>query len=326
MFLEEPFPAATAWVTANSSADESAEIEEYLHAVRYHLSVGANAERAASAALRPGEWGISHTGDAIYVVGFDPYQVVQYGDQAIREAGTVVDVALQFTNRALNTGLAKESVRWGRGASESALQAYLRKGGRAEDQALMASIDAVFDSIGLRLLHDYRHWVTHRGAPRVQLDYPLPGPIALDDEIKNEADERRKVFLIETKLSAEIPTAMRIECYPFVPPVESVISLSVENAPDDIEIPGLVRIEKGASLEIRDATTTRGSPMESVADFTAKNPITREESRVRLAGEDLAVYKAWDYIHAILFAMQFVNGALRGDWDEKLTLALASRA
>src|SRR3954467_3436051 len=96
-FLHEPFPKATAWISANSTeGEERAELDEYVEVIRYHLALGSDSERSASDALRPKQWGISHTGDAVYLLGFDPSNVVRHGDITIREAGTVVDVGLQF--------------------------------------------------------------------------------------------------------------------------------------------------------------------------------------------------------------------------------------
>jgi hypothetical protein len=325
-FLKDPFPKATAWISANSTETERAELDEYLEVIRYHLSLGFDSEQDASNALRPGRYGLSHTGDAVYLLGFDPANVVRHGDIAIREAGTVVDVALQFTSRALQLGLDKGTIRWGRDSRESPLRARLRKSATPADAPLMAAIDGLFDSIGLHLLHGYRHWVSHRGAPRIRLEHSLAEGIPLDAEIQKEADDRRKAWLIEKKLLIEIPAAIRIECYPFVPPVQSVINATVDEAEEDIAIAGVIHIGKGAkNIEIRDSTISTGSSLESVEAFTTKNPILREESKVRVAGEDLASYKAWDYMHALRFAMRFVTEALRGDWDDCLARALADR-
>jgi hypothetical protein len=101
--------------------------------------------------------------------------------------------------------------------------------------------------------------------------------------------------------------------------------MSVDEATEDIEIPGFIYIGKGAkNIEIRDSRITTGSAMESAEDFKKKNPILLEESTVKVAGEDLAVYKVWDYLHALVFVTRFVGKALSGEWDERLAVALAA--
>ncbi|MDQ2913868.1 MAG: hypothetical protein M3T56_11515 [Chloroflexota bacterium] len=325
MFFEEPFPKSQAWAEANLSGSRLDGLREHREDVSYHLALGANAERVASDALRPGQWGLAHDGSAVYLIGFDPVNIVRYGDITIREAATALDMGLQFTNAALALGVGKNDVRWGRGKKEAPLRRELRALASSEAADLVAVIDALFGSIGLHLLHGYRHWVTHRGAPRVRIDHALAAGIPLGEEIRDETDERRRAWLIETKLLTEIPAAMWIECHPFVPPVQAVVNLNVEEATEDIDIPGVIHIGKGAkNIEISDMTIASGSAMESLEDFTAKNPILREESQVRVSGEDLAVYKPWDYLHALSFAMRFVGEALTGAWDERIAIALAA--
>jgi hypothetical protein len=105
------------------------------------------------------------------------------------------------------------------------------------------------------------------------------------------------------------------------------LNLSVDEATEDIEIPGVIHIGKGAkNIEIRDSRVVTGSAMESVEDFRTKNPISLEEEAVRVAGEELAIYKAWDYLHALSFVVRFVAKAVSGDWDERLAIALAAHS
>src|SRR5919204_3060235 len=198
MFFEEPFPKTAAWANANLSEAEAAELQEYRDDVGYHLGFATDAQTEASAATRPRQWALSHDGSAVYVIGFEPLNLVRFGDVAIREAATALDLGLQYTNRALGVGVPKDEVRWSRGPKDSPLRAGLRKLGSPEASALVNVIDALFRSIGLDLLHGYRHWVTHRGAPRLRIERAIAEGIPLTDEIRKEADERKKQWLIET--------------------------------------------------------------------------------------------------------------------------------
>jgi hypothetical protein len=326
MLTRTPFPQTTEWISTNLDGGEVERLREYLWAIEYHLTFADLAEQRASAALRSGEWGISQDGSKLYLVRFDPLEIVRFGDIAIRESASSLDAALQFLNGALDMGVAKTKVHWNRTGKGDSLRGRLLAAQIPEFQVVVDAVDAVFGSIASALLHGYRHWVTHRGAPRVRLLHALEDGISIPEEIANEADERLRAHRVETLLITTIPTWIRIECYPFVPQVQSVINLDVDEAEEDIDIPGFIHIGKGAkNITIRDSSIRFGSPMDSVEEFKSKNPIVREEDKIRAAGEDLAVYKAWDYLHALHFATGFVSKALSEEWDRALARAMAAK-
>jgi hypothetical protein len=112
VFFEEPFAKTIAVADANLPSGDAADLRDHLEDLRYHVALATEAERAAFDALRPKQWGVAHDGSAVYLIGFDPLNVVRRGDIAIREAATALDIGLQFTNRALAQGVGKSDVRW----------------------------------------------------------------------------------------------------------------------------------------------------------------------------------------------------------------------
>lgn len=327
LLIHPPFPQTTDWVSTNLDTVEADRLREYLWGIEYHLLLADLGETRASEALRSGEWGISHDGSTLYLIRFQPLDIVRFGDIAIRELASSLDAGLQFLNAALALGVEKGSVRWPQDPKRNALRQRLLAEQIPEFEAVVNAVDVVFGSIGSALLHGYRHWVTHRGAPRVRVLRAIDEGIPLPKEIADEADARMKAHKIETLRLTAVPEWLRIECHRFVPPVQAVINLDIEEAKEDIDIPGLIHIGKGArNITIQDASVGTGSPFDSVDEFMAKNPVVREEETIRLADEELAVYKTWDYLHALSFATRFVTKALSEEWDRALVAALAARA
>jgi hypothetical protein len=333
MLVHPPFPQVAAWIDSLDDGDRAESLREYLYAVGYHLALADDAERRASGALtHHDEWGLSPDGATLYLLRFEPLDLVRYGDISIRQAASALDVALQFVNAVLDLGVGKDQVRWGRDEAakrpgdQSPLRLALTTLDTPEAAAVVAHCDTIYGSIGLELLHGYRHWVTHRGAPRIRTTRNLHEPIALPAEVAAEQDERQKKWEIERLLMTDLPRAIRVECYPFVPSVGAVYNFHVDEATEDIDIPGFIHIGAGSkNITVEDASIGFGSPLDSATEFLTNNPVVREEAKVRVAGEDLAVYKAWDYSHALSFANRFVQMALSGDWDAAVAAHAAGK-
>jgi hypothetical protein len=327
LLIHPPFPQTTDWITTNLDTVEADRLREYLWGIEYHLLLADLGETRASEALRSGEWGISHDGSTLYLIHFQPLDIVRFGDIAIRELASSLDAGLQFLNAALALGVGKNDVRWPRHPKRNVLRQRLLATQTPKFEAVVGAVDVVFGSIGSALLHGYRHWVTHRGAPRVRVLRAIDEGIVLPEEIANEADARVKAHKIETLRLTAVPEWLRIECHRFVPPVQAVIDLNIEEAKEDIDIPGLIHIGKGArDITIQDASVGTGSPFDSVEEFMTRNPVVREEDTIRVADEELAVYKPWDYLHALSFAARFVTKALSEEWDRTLVSAMAAGA
>lgn len=314
----EPFPQVTQWVNKHLDTQRKDEFYEYRYAVEYHLSQAEQASQECSSVLWHYQWILNQDQKTIIIMGLSPELLIRQGDVAIRESASAIDTGLQLVNYILHLDIEQTKIRWGREPNERPLRKKLLElpGGRGKD--LVAAIDSIFRSIGYELLQGYRNWITHRGAPsaEVPLEFAAPIPVPVEALQTDEPGERE--WLIQTYLMTTIPSQIHIRCWPFVPPVHSVIDATINEANADINLPG-IHVEKGArGISIRNMRVIAGSLTEGAEEFKSKNPILLDQHRAKFAGEDLAVYTAMDYTHAVGSTVRFAEQAVTGKWDTEL--------
>lgn len=317
--FREPFPQISQWVNEHLSGERKEEFDEYRYAVEYHLSQAEEASQECSSSLWRFQWGISHDHKSMYILDLSPELLIRHGDIAIRAGASAIDTGLQLVNNVLDLGVRKTNIRWGRGSRESALRKALRTLPNNCGMNLVKVVDSIFGSIGYELLRDYRNWVTHRGAPRVIHPSDLTGPIPVPEDALEASEAAQREWCIRTHLLSTIPSQIFVWCRPFVPPVQTVVSATIDEAESDIVLPGGVFIGKGSrDITIRDMRVVAGSLTQDAEEFKSKNPILLEKHRAKFAGEDLAVYSAMDYSQAIRSVVRFVEQTLTGEWDAEL--------
>ena len=223
------FPELSERLEATDSPEFVAAYRERLGAVEYHLGSLEIAARQCSTYVDSHCWHIQEGQGGHYItVFFDPLSVVRVGDFVIREAASVIDTGLLVVNHVLSLGLdATKPVVWRSNNEKSSVRSALVRQLPAETK-LLSVLDSVFGSIGYRLLRGYRNWVTHRGAPRIVhaggtsvfsiFSYEAP------EEVLRESEPRRRESLIDRFVNQRLSDEFSIQCWPFVPQVEAVVS------------------------------------------------------------------------------------------------------
>lgn len=244
---------------------------------------------------------------------------MRFGDIAVREAASAIDAGLLLTNHVLGLRFDQGKLHWRRSQASRSLRTQVQQLSAGQGSRLVQAIDSIWDSIGFELLQEYRNWVTHRGAPRVSTSLRFPGPIPIPDEVLKIEDIAQREWELRSYLLTEIPERIQVQCAPFYPPVMLIYSAEVDSLPQDVTLPGGIRIAKGAGrVVIRDARVGSGSLLEHRDSFRQRNQVTPEESRAVVAGEALAVYKALDYVQAVGSVVRFATQALSTSWDQEL--------
>jgi hypothetical protein len=117
-----------------------------------------------------------------------------------------------------------------------------------------------------------------------------------------------------------------IECWPFSPPVALRYSAHIEEAKEDIHLPGGIHIGKGArGITLQDVRVIDGSLTDDPDAFDKKNTVRIEKGHRQVAGENLAIYSASDYLSAIRMLVRTIHKALSRDLDDVLCRAYKTR-
>lgn len=312
------FPGVSEQVEASDSTEFVATYRERLGAVEYHLGSLELAARQCSTRVDPQSWHMPEVEGTRYItVFFDPLSIVRVGDFAIREAASVIDTGLLLMNHVLSLGLdATQRVVWRSRNEKLSVRSALVKKVPAEAK-LLSALDKIYGSIGYRLLQGYRNWVTHRGAPRIVyaektsvfsvFSYEAP------EEVLREEEPRKREWLIDRFVNDKLPDEFSVQCWPFVPPVEVVISGQGQD-------PELVRrgINLGAGVVVQNAMFTIGPLMDDASRFLANNQKPLDSNRALVAGETLAVYSANNYTMAVRHVEHFIEDVVRGEWDDEM--------
>ncbi len=345
------FPKTSQWVDANLPEDDRRQYAEYRYNVLYHFSRATQAEEACGQSLRNYDYRLTGP-SSVTVHNFNPDEVIRHGDFAIREAASAIDTGLTLTNHILRLDVREKDINW---RKDGSLRTALRKLPGNQGDNVVSAIDAIWNSAGYKLfLVPYRHWVTHRGAPRIVVpdalyeSQPLLPDETLKDmygnhwermrkrillsnearsEISAESDPRHREFLIEAHLLAMIGEQVKVRCWPFAPSIDYRYSATIKDAESDMLLPGAIHISEGVSVEIKDQRIQTGSLLDDATKFQKNNRELLEVGpRVNASGEELAEYTARDYHGAIVEMTYYLTkNVLRRDWDRSLSELCAMR-
>jgi hypothetical protein len=299
--------------------------EEYLDGVDYHLGFSRSAASQCSSSLYDAQVMVDHTGTAFYINRTSALDLVRWGDIAVREAASVIEVGWVAISHLLQLRLdTRTQMKWrDSGGKPGLFQKRLRALGTTSAGALAEDIRRMFDSLGYDLLQGYRNWVTHRGAPKLEPALRILGPIPMPVEIQQEQDETQRAFLLRTEAMLHLLRTMRVTCWPIAPPVQMTYSANIGVAEQAIDLPGGIHIDAGATnIQIANSRIQSGSLWDDVAAFRARNPLTIEQGRSRLAGEALALYSAGDYVMAVQMVTRFAQEAVCTVFDGQLCRAV----
>lgn len=295
------------------------EYEQYRRAVSYHLQAALNSQQAASSSLHTLEWTLNVKGTIAILNNFEPEQLVHHGDIAIREATSALETTLCLVNYVLDLGEHKRQVGWlAVGGREKGLKRKLRESERPYLNDVHNAIDSVYNSVGYSLLRDYRNWVTHRGAPHVLFSNGFSKLVPLPEDIIETKDKSQKDWLISHHLLTTLRKQITIACWPFVPPVALTYAAKIDEAKEDIGLPGL-HIGKGCKdITVEDMRVSSGSLSNTTEVFKERNPKPLELGHRKVAGEDLALYTAADYLQAVKCLVHYIQSALSSALDDIL--------
>ncbi len=299
----EPFPALKKKCTGDPQYQT---VLEPIEDAEYHLD---HARREVEMCQQPARESQVHLHEGEVVILYHhAAAIAQHGDTAVRAAISALEVGLQVTNVALGLGLARKKV------DHLEVRKKLSIG-----SPILAELGAIFESIGYELFVNYRHWITHRGAPRVISGWrgaPVEVPIERPrpDSPRFEADlEHAQVQAINDFLR----TNSEVICRPFVPPVHRLVD--DRRGPEGREFLGA---DKAPGIVVQNCTVSIGHLKEPASAYRARNQVDLGAPDATIAGEAMHRYPARDYMHAVDEAVMFVAGCLSGEWDRLLAAAL----
>ncbi len=317
LMYQPAFPLLQEWLAGRDPESRRVH-DEYLYNVAYHYTSADEARSQASEAVdgflyfptaEPGNYrlGMPHLNE-----------LIRGGDACVREASSSLDAALLLVNHLASLKVAQTKIRWPKGPLRRAL---VKEGGTRE---LTELLDQIFNSIGYKMLDGYRNWATHRGAPRIIVPAKLAEVVELepwqsDDLLRFEDDpewqERRRRFHIQMI----IQKALQVRCWPFVPSAAARFSAQIGPSDQAVEIAGVMRIEPGAKVKIDDMVLSTGKLIDDADTWAKNNPIAPEEGYAIVAGEKLATFGYYDYMHALATVLSFLEQTFRGDLDRLVT-------
>lgn len=217
------------------------------------------------------------------------------GDTAIRQASSALDVCLQFVNVVLEFRIAPKHVNWRSHRDGGKLRRKLIDLPGGIGQELEDAMARISESIGYKLLNDYRNWVTHRGSPGFIRD--------------------------------EESGTLQVMCYPFAQPDYFIPDIHIDRA-NEVEIPGFIRLSGNVRNVICRNTMIEASPTERASNFNSQYAVRYESQLLTRQGTplepyddgDIALYTIDNYKRAVNKIVDFTLLTLTmGDWDVALT-------
>lgn len=305
----EPFPRLSHWHDQQSAS--LPRLPDYLHAVSYNLEA---AHLAAHNVRRPGAGASCLANEGkVYLLSHDSQAMARAGDAAIRCAISALELALQLTNYVLDVAFPKTKVSW-RAADKRRDSFRAAVVGRlGSSHPVVQVIDRIFSSYQYTLFKNYRNWVAHRGAPKVQLPQSptrsvIIGPASSAHEESTEAE-----------VSSFLLDHCTVVSLPFVPPIRALIDDERGQSPEDVAL-GISGTE-GSQLKLRNNYVVVGDPLMDEGSFRTANPHELGGDVAEMAGEMVRVYSAHEYASAVTRAVSFVRDCLSEKLDHELTRA-----
>lgn len=324
------FPALKAVLQERAESSLAEQASQLLQAIEYHhdfmFDSAAQARSLSSPCLGYNGVGIHlvvRGEDIIMVIPESLKEIPQRGDVTIREAATIIDIALLLTNQVTGIGIQQDLLSWKSTDRRKGLKIGLEARGGHECQDLVSEISKVWDSIGLFLMQAYRNWVTHRGAPKLVLapghtsGYQIPATI-----LEIEQEVRRK-FYLEKYLREVFNEDLSIACAPFYPKIIGFLNLTVTE--EDNPIPELCKVTGGGTITFQNTALRTANMLENKDAYLAKHQVDVHQHEFNYGGEKLQVYKIQDYLSALQHICRFIQDSLTGGWDRKLASIMSAR-
>ncbi len=294
-------------VAKTRSTEDQQLAQEFFAAVDYHLGFADTAASKCSQALYEFEVNLDHTGDSYYINRRDPFELIQWGDIAVREAASVIEVGWVAINHLLALGLdptRPSDMRWRADGGTGKFQQALRALAAPSAASLANTIGSLFESIGYDLLTSYRNWVTHRGAPLLEPPDSVIGPIAVPEGFAHEADPQLKHWLLKTDALLQASN-VQVTCWSIAPPVQMTYSAHIGATDTPISLPGVFIDAGSRDIRIENMRVQSGDLWDSADEFKARNPLRVDKGQRRVCGEDLATYSGGDYVMAVGQVVRF---------------------
>ncbi len=310
------FPITKQWIKNSGTPDQKKSFGEYLYAVQYHMELAQDSEYKCSSALSDFKWHKFDDG-ALVLSNLEQDNVVRNGDIAIRECGSALDTSLLLVADTLSLEVKRRSLR-----IKDELLEKMQLIPTCE--CLAKAMKLTYASYYYDLLIQYRHWVTHRGAPRTIYDHHVV--YYMPDEAKQELDKDRQDSRIKWYLQNELRKRIRIVCKQFVPPVQTRFGADIRNPSTDIDLAGIATVSNGSRhVRIGEIRFSGGSHFMTKEEYENINQSPLEGNVVNFAGESLVEYDFHDYTGAVNDMLFFVSDVLQCLWDNALKTALETR-
>lgn len=320
-----PFPRTRDWASL-LPPDRRAEFAEYLYPAAYHLNWATElAVRAQRIVYKP-QWAPpDFASRSIRLLSWDIDEGAFFGGSAVLETGAALEAALQLMNHVLPLGLPKDRVWWSRKPEGDGFHRRLNDLHDAMAPALISAVRRVYNSIGSELLGTYRNWALHRGALRVTYEIDLQKPVPFPGEIPSEDDPRHRDFVLEGMLYQRLATSAAVTSSTFVPPAQARYR-GTPNPPAEDFVSGPLRIDKSARpVILGDLVVSTGNLFEDADAYRAKNPVSLDDRRVRVADEDLGKYTPVTFVMAVAQVVDFARTSVIDVLDPPLVEILRSR-
>ncbi len=317
------FPKTANWYENHCVNNaEKIQFQQFLTNVNYHIKFSENADMQCGRMATAYDYHL--IGKDKVSLSFASQDIVRFGDIAIREAASAIDTSISLINSVLCFPIEKgKRVIWRNREEKSGLGYKIETIEKYSN--LVRAIDTTYDSIGFRFLNQYRNWVTHRGAPGVQVDQKLNRIIELPAEVSNSINPNFPDHALMPFLYKLVESMTRIRCKRFAIPAKTIYGANIKEADKNIQLPGGVDIEKGVRDVQIDRFVVQGSPYEQADKYLAENGALLEKDMMEYAGEKLAIYQLSDYIHSVHSASRFAEQCLSENWDRELRAICESR-
>ncbi|MFJ2365942.1 hypothetical protein ACIPIN_19920 [Pseudomonas sp. NPDC087697] len=317
------FPSLSEALKERQGSGFTNRVNEYLEVIKYHFDFmfesRTSAELTAHSIAQPGMPGLRVRSTPDNKLAVDPasfIEISRYGDMAIREAATALDTALLLTNFIIGSPVLQDKLVWSSTNKKISLQTQLEQLKTKEIDELTSSISSVWESIGLHLLHKYRHWVTHRGAPQVRTTRDWSEPLTLPVDLAMTNEAHHQLMIIQRYLSQVISDNVSIACASFYPDIQGYLSGTFTE--DNNPLPNDFRVQDGGSITFTNTKIRSANLLENKDVYLASHQVGVADGIINFAGECLSVYKLEDYLSAVGHITSFIWECFGSEWDKKL--------
>lgn len=324
------FPFLSEALKERQGSEFTNSVNEYLEVIKYHFDFMFESKTSADMIIQsfaqPGTPGLRVRTTPDNKLAVDPtsfIEIARYGDMAVREASTALDAALLLTNFIVGSPVPQDKLVWKSDNKKKSLRSQLEQLQTKETDELVRSISSVWESIGLHLLHEYRHWVTHRGAPQIRTTLDWSEPLTLPVDLAKGRDAHHQLMIIQRYLRQVIVGHISIACAPFYPAIQGYLNTTITE--DNNSLPNDFRIKGGGSIAFIDVKVRSANLLENKDAYLATHQVGVADGVISFAGECLSVYKLEDYLSAAGHITSFIWECFCSEWDKKLAAVFLQR-